>query len=125
MNRFRFSIHQTAQEADDAGIPRAEGGLRWPKGRDREKGWPQAPSRRGTPAPNRVRHGRRRFIEPRGRVGGRRGGFRSRERLLPAAFALTPVSQSRPWPRGANRGLASRPQSGPKKTYGFFPRTAH
>lgn len=31
-----------------------------------------------------------------GRVGGGRGGCRSRESLLPAAFALMPVPQSRP-----------------------------
>ena len=34
-----------------------------------------------------------------GRVGGGRGGCRSRELLLPAAFALLPVPQSRPWLR--------------------------
>jgi hypothetical protein len=34
-----------------------------------------------------------------GRVGGGRGGCRSRESLLPAAFACLPVPQSRPWLR--------------------------
>src|SRR6266545_3641220 len=34
-----------------------------------------------------------------GRVDGGRGGYRLRESLFPAAFALTPVPQSRPWLR--------------------------
>jgi hypothetical protein len=50
-----------------------------------------------------------------GRVGGGRGGRRSRESLLPAAFALTPVPQSRPYSvshrRSSNRTCGS-PASG-------------